>query len=119
MKRQMLSKTLIIQGIVEKPNETFKDSHEELEKLAVLLEIPRLDYDQARRRGMHMAGRTRSIELTLLRHRDKMEILATKSKLKVRAATKNIYINAALTNMESRNRQKLVAFAKKEKAQDS
>ena len=119
MKRQILSKTLIIQGIKEKPHETFKDIHEELENLAGLLGISKLDYDNARGMGRPMAGRTRSIELTLLRQRDKMEILGAKKKLKDSEATKNVYINSALTSMELRHHKKLVAFARKEKELDS
>ena len=108
----MLSKILIIQGIAEEPDEGPKEIHTKIEQLAVQLGLSKLDYDNARRVGWPTAGRTRAIELTLLRQKDKMEILAAKSKVNNDETTRKVYINPARTQMENRHRRKLMEFAR-------
>ena len=75
LKRQLIVKSLFITGIEEKPNESYKDIDKEIGKLSSLLGLPTIDYDMARRVGKPIAGKSRPIELVLLRRKDKMLIL--------------------------------------------
>ena len=56
LKKQLLAKSLIIYGIQEKPNESYKDIDKEIERLSTLLGLRRIDYDIARRVGKPLTG---------------------------------------------------------------
>ena len=119
LKKQLIRKSLIITGIEEKPNESYKDIDKEIEKLSSSLGLPTIDYDMTRRVGKPILGKSRPIELVLLRQRDKMLILSAKTKLRENAHSKNIYINSTRTETEQKKYKKLLEFAKQQKSQDS
>lgn len=118
MRRQLLAKTVVIYGLEEKPNESFKDIEQKIAELAAVMEMPNLDYDIARRMGKPLKGKYRPVELTLLRQRDKFAILTAKSKLGGNDETKMVYINQARTRQEQRKCKKLMEYAKNEKSID-
>ena len=118
LKKQVITKSLMITGMKEKPNESFKDTDKKIEELSKLLGLPTIDYDVARRVGKPITGKHRPIELVLVRQRDKMLILSAKAKLRGNADSKNIYINPTRTQAEQEKYKKLLEFAKQQKSQD-
>ena len=118
LKKQLLSKSLMVYGIQEKPNETYKDIDKEVGRLSTLLGLRNIDYDIARRVGKPVKGKSRPIELILVRQRDKMEILSAKTKLGGNPDAKNIYISTARTQAEQKRYKKLLEFAQNKKSQD-
>ena len=119
LKKQLTAKSLFIIGIQEKPNESYKDIDEETDKLSSALGIPKIDYDMARRVGKPIAGKSRPIELVLIRQRDKILIFSAKAKLRGSADSRNIYINSTRPQTELKRYMKLLEFAKQQKSQDS
>ena len=118
LNKQLLMKSVVIYGIRESPNEDMQATEQKVQELAKQIGLPNLDVDMIRRMGLPMKGRDRPIELTLLRQKDKLAIMNARYKLKDYDSTKNIYINAARTDLEHKNYHKLLAFARGHKAQD-
>jgi len=117
LRKQMLVKTVIITGMPEKTQETFTDTEDMVRTLAAKLGMQNFDFDNVRRMGRPRPNITRPIELTLLRLRDKIELLRLKPMLQKIPEYNRLYINNARTNNEMRIRKQLLDHAKMLKLQ--
>lgn len=72
-------KNIIIHGIPEKENETFKDRDKIIHELAYQLKMNGIDYDECKRVGR---SQTRPLWVKLVRTTDKFEIMAARFNLK-------------------------------------
>jgi len=68
-------KNVIIHGIQEIANETYKDRNKAIDDLATKLDIPKIDYDETYRIGKPVAGKERPQLIKFLRTRDKTEVM--------------------------------------------
>ena len=117
--REQLAKTVIIYGMPEDPNENYKDIDKKIEELKCMLEMPTLDYDNARRMGKPRSEGCRPIELKLLRQRDKAAIFEAKPKLQKSQRAAKIYISPARTKSEQENYKKLLEYAREMRTLDA
>ena len=112
MRKQMLSKTVIIYGMPDSASETVQQTECKVETLTVKIGISDLDYDNIRRMGRFKEGKQRPIELSFLRTKDKIELLRAKNQLRNMDEYKNLFINNAKTRKEMDIQKKLMEYAK-------
>jgi len=100
VKKELIAANVIIVGAAETENETYKELAQTVEKVLGALKIGDVDYSQIRRLGRPAAGKTRSIQVKLVRQKDKISILQAKKNLKADKDLAQVYINAELTQLE-------------------
>ena len=111
VKKQMLTKTLVISGIEDQVHETYEQTEEKVKDLAKKIGLNDLEIDFARRMGRPKEGKHRSIELTLMRRKDKIRLLKAKIKLREVPGAERIYISEAKTQRGIKTYNKLKKFA--------
>ena len=118
MWKRALSKTVVIPGIPDVPEETMEQTELKVRDIVHKLGVQHLDVDIARRMGRFEDGKIRPVELTLVRQKQKIQIMTAKSKLKENEGTRRIYISEARTPAENRKFFKLLDHARKLKDKD-
>ena len=115
LRKQLLRKTVIIFGLQETAQESLQDLEGKVKAMAQKMGMAELDIDYVRRFGRPVPGKTRPIELTLLRTRDAFRILQAKSQLRNEPTMKNVFIDPARTPQEIQIYRKLQKFARDHK----
>jgi len=100
VKKELIASNVIIAGAAEAEKETYAELTQTVEKVLGALKIGEVDYSQVRRLGRPQTGKTRSIQVKLVRQKDKIRILQAKMNLKATKDMANIYINPELTQLE-------------------
>ena len=75
VRKQALSKTLVISGIGDDEEEDFMRTEGKVQDLVKGLGLNEIDIDMARRMGRYKEGKHRLIELTVVRLKDKFTLL--------------------------------------------
>ena len=119
VEKKILRKTVIIHGISDRREETMEETEQRVRELANNMGVVHLDVDIAKRLGKFQDGKTRPVELTLVREKQLVLLMKSKSKLKGSEATERIYIDEACTPEELSKRSKLLKYAKSLKSKDS
>ena len=115
-KREQVSKNLIIVGLDDKEKETYAELERKVVDVFKTLNIGDVDYSNIRRLGKYTQDKRRSIQVKLMRQRDKVRILKAKKSLKSNEVYSKIYINPELTQVERNQQATLLEAAKKWKA---
>jgi hypothetical protein len=107
VKKELVASNIIIQGVKEGEKETYVDLEKQVEKVLGALKIGDIDYSSIRRLGRPTTGKARSIQVKLVRQKDKVRILVAKKNLKGLEGFNKIYINPELTNLEKEREKAL------------
>ena len=118
MWKKMLSNTVIIHGMKDSEKETTEGISLKVSAMAQKIGASHLDIDMIRRMGKFKPGKNRLLEVTVVRHRQKLQLMKAKAKLKEKQDTKEIFINEAMTPGELQNFYELLKFAKRKKNSD-
>jgi hypothetical protein len=73
---------IIVHGVPEKTDETFRDRDAEIERISKLLKLNKMDYSEAIRLGKKLQDKSRPLLIKLMRFREKAEIQSKSSLLK-------------------------------------
>jgi hypothetical protein len=74
--REERRNNLIVHGLTEVNNESFRDRHSAIQELAKKVNLKEIDYSESRRLGGYAAKKPRPLMVKFIRYRDKAEILA-------------------------------------------
>ena len=105
----------MIHGLKDSRLETIEDTEQEVRELATSLGARHLDVDLATRLGKFQEGKTRSIQLSLVRKKQTIQLLKSKRKLRESEYTRMVYIDEACTPEDLRKRSRLIKNAKLQK----
>ena len=117
--KRVLAKTVVIYGIQDHPEEAMEETEQKVRRVAHNLGLEHLDVDIARRMGKFKTAKQRPIELTLVRQKQKIQLMKSKISLKENEETQRIYIAEARTPDENTKFLKLLSHAKKLQAKDN
>ena len=112
IRRQQVSKSLVIFGLTEPDGETYAMLENETENLMKAIGVHNFDPDNVKRMGRPQAGKTRPVIVEMLRTRDKHAILKAKSTARQLLTQKKIYIYPEKTKTERTIEKDLAAHAK-------
>jgi hypothetical protein len=99
-------------GVLEKKGESHEELEQEVEKVLSALDIGDIDYGRIRRQGRRQEGKSRIIQVKLVRETDKVKILKAKKTLRGHKDFAKVYINPELTPLQQQREGKLRATAK-------
>ena len=112
IRKQQVSKSLVIFGLTEPDGETYAMLENATEKLMKDIGVNNFDPDNVKRMGRPQAGKTRPVIVEMLRTRDKHAILKAKSVARQLMTQKKIYIYPEKTKAERQIEKELAIHAK-------
>jgi len=112
VKKDLIAANIIIRGAEEGENESYAQLAEKVEKVFKALDVGDIDWSSTRRLGKATPGKSRGIQVKLVRQKDKIRILGAKKKLAGDKDFGKVFINPELTKLEL---VKEVALRKKAK----
>ena len=112
VKRELIASNVVIMGVLEKKEESHEELEQQVEKVFGALDIGDVDYGRIRRLGQPMEGKSRIIQVKLVRETDKVKIFKAKKTLKGNKEFEAVYINSEQTQIQQHCDKKLRKTAK-------
>ena len=112
VKREQIAANIILVGVLENKDETYSEMEQQVEKVFGTLNIGDVDYGRIRRLGKKSEGKSRAIQVKLVRELDKVKILRAKKTLRGSKDHGKVYINPELTPLQQQREMKLREAAK-------
>ncbi len=97
VKREQIASNIVIVGVLEKKGESHEELEQEVEKMLSALDIGDINYGRIRRQGRRQEGKSKIIQVKLVRETDKVKILKAKKTLRGHKDFAKVYINPELT----------------------
>jgi len=112
VKRELIASNVVIMGVLEKKEESHEQLEQQVEKVFGSLDIGDVDYGRIRRLGLPKEGKSRIIQVKLVRESDKVKILKANNTLKGKKDFAEVYINSEQTQLQEQHEKKLRKTAK-------